>query len=385
MLALCAAAGQAFETTTTVTRTDGRTETVRLQEARFESPTDYGFRGRVADQAVQYKIDDIWRLDFGREPFPFQAPEQIWFTDGTRLSGTLARDDGANDPDAARTDLFRTLFVKRQALAGISRLTPAPTQLPAALPGRDVLWTADGDRMVGRLVRIEPHAVSFRSELGSTVCPRSRLRALILSPAEAPAAAPPEGRWVLTFVNGDRVFTPRWQIQEGGKLECALGDSRLLTELRLLERAVYLGPRARIFSRLQPARFAMAPRLEGTQAIIVDRAPEDRALRVGAREYLFGLFLRPDCEMEYALEEGARHWLAEIGLSSELARDGSARVLFAVGDADWQPRALNVKDKPEAIALDLNGARRLRIKIESDSLWGVGAHVIVGEPVLIHQ
>jgi hypothetical protein len=370
------------ETTAVVQLLNGSSERAMLAEMRYEAPNNYKFRGRVGDRAVEYRLDQIQQIEFENPPLRYGSPERLWFADGTRLSGSLMRRAGSQSPDAARLDLFTGSFSPRpESLIGLTRTLPAPAQLPPGVKGSDVLWTTEGDRLVGRMLRLENGLALFRSELGSRQTPRSHVRALVLSPEKTEAAT--TRAWVLQFTNGDRLWTNAWQTQGDGNLQCALGETRLVTETRFLRRAAYMGPRVRAFSRIQPKEFSSSPALQGTEGIIVDRAPADGALRLGEREYAFGLFLRPHCEMEYALDGSAERLLADLGLTSRLAGEGTARVAFAVGEGGWKEFALDKRETPVTVALELKGARRLRIRVDSEDPWACGAHVVLGEPVLI--
>jgi hypothetical protein len=393
------------QTTAVVHRMDGRVETIQLEGAQFESAEKGILRRRASGRSVEYRSNEIWQIELDSERVPRGSAEQLWLTDGSRLSGQLVK-WVVSQRAVTWTDLFRTIELFDEVIAGLTRGDPPPSRLPVGMAGKDALYTTDGDRMAGQLLRIEDGDFAFRSELGNITCSRQKVSALVLAPKSAVRDQPSaisdqpsavgvrkseirnpksDGPWVLEFANGDRVWTQSWAI-EGGRLRCTVGGGAPPAPAALLCRAVALGPRVEVFSRIQPQHFTMRPILAGTHAILVDCAPENRPLRIGEREYLFGLFLRPECEMEYALGDEAEFFLAQAGLSSELARDvGAARIAFALGDGPWKSFELTRNAAPVAISLGLSGSKRLRIRVEADDDWGCGAHVVLGEPVLIRR
>jgi len=375
------------QTTAVVHLKDGRTEKIVFEAAQFESADNALVRGQASGRRVEFRAPEIWQIEFGAEPLPRGSTEQLWLNDGTRLTGQIAQWNGPQRP-IVQSDLFRSLAVWDDAIIGLTRGWPPLPRLPAAAADKDLLCTTDGDQMIGRFLQIDMAAVGFRSDLGTISCPRAKVSALVLAPRKV--AKPEETPWVLRFANDDRVWTKSWGI-ESGRLRCAIGGSNPTVPAGLLRRAVHLDPSVEVFSRIQPQNFTMQPLLDGTRAIIVDHGPGDCALRVGTREYLFGLFLRPECELDYALSDGDEFFLAELGLSTELTEDKDspaggfahrARASFAVGDGPWKTFALDSRAAPVAVALPLAGARRLRIRVEAADDWGCGAHVVLGEPVL---
>jgi len=377
-----AAANVAAQTTAVVHRIDGRTETVQFGSAQFESPDKGVLAGQVSGRPVEFRLNEIWQIEFGGPRVAHGSAEQLWLNDGSRLSGQLVRWI-VSQRAVTWTDLFRTIELFDEAIVGLTRGSPPPSRLPVGVAGKDALYTSDGDRMSGQLLQIEHDGFAFRSELGSITCPRQKVSALVLIP-KSEAKNPKSGSpWVLEFANGDRVRTRSWAV-ESGRLRCAVGGGAPTAPSALLIRAIFLGPRVEVFSKIQPQHFIMRPMLAGTRAILVDRSPENGPLRIGEREYLFGLFLRPECEMEYALGDDAEFFLADVGLSSDLARNlGTARIMFALSDGPWKTFDLAGNKPPVGVALGLGGMKRFRIRVEAANDWGCGAHVILGEPVLI--
>jgi len=374
----------AAQTTATIHRSDGRIEKIRLADVQFEPPDKGLIRGLVSDRVVEYRPDELWQIEFGAERVARGSAEQLWLNDGTRLAGQLVQWIPSQRA-LTWTDLFRTVNLSEDAIVGLTRGYPPPSRLPVGVAGKDALYTSDGDRLMGRLLRIENDDFAFRSELGNITCARQKVAAFTITPKSESRNPQSESAWVLEFANGDRVWTRSWGI-DAGRLRCAVGGGTPTAPSALLRRAIHLGPRVQVFSKTQPQHFTMNPLLAGTRAILVDRGPENRPLRIGEHEYLFGLFLRPECEMEYALADDSEFFLADLGLASDVAREaGSARAMFALGDAPWKTYDLAQVSQPVSIALGLSGSKQLRIRIEAADDWGCGAHVVLGEPVLIKK
>jgi hypothetical protein len=399
LLLLLLGANAFGQTTAVVHLADGRTEKFVCDSAQFEPPEKGVIRGQAGSRQVEFSCRDIWKIEFGSPPVARGSTEQLWLLDGTRLSGQLV---GWEPWQRAvfRSDLFRSVPVWDSAILGLTHGWPPPPRLPPAVAARDALYTSDGDRMIGQFLRIDAKAVGFRSELGNLAVERQRVSSLVLETSRTVDAK--DMSWALVFANGDRVWTGSWAI-EGGRIRCTICGTQPNAPASLLRRAIHLGPRAEIFSRVQPQQFTMRPLLEGTRAIIVDRGPANRPLVAGDREYLFGLFLRPNCEMDYALSDDAEFFQAELALASDFGlriadcgatnrqpdpenpKSEIVRVALAVGDSPWKSYSIAAGDSAISLAFPVAGARRLRVRVESANDWGDGAHVILGEPVLIKK
>jgi len=360
----------------------GRVENFRIEQLGFDR-TGKGFlRGRAGGETSSFNAGEIWQIAFGGNPLPQGSSDRLGLADGSCLTGRVA-EWGAEDNIRFHSDLFGDLVLPSRNVASLAVGLPRFSRPPKGVEGRDTLWTADGDRLVGRLLGMDREKLIFRSDLGVLRCDRSRVRAIAAGGHSG--AAKDSGGWILVFSNGDRVRTRSWALENDGRLRCSVGGSPAKTPAEFLRRALHLGPRAKIFSRIQPDKFSMQPVSRGQRAIIVDRGPGDLALLgPGGREYLFGLFLRPRCEMEYRLDGSAEAFLAELAMSPQPAPDhGRARVLFSIGDGPWKAFDLEKGRLPVALSFALKGARRFRIRVEPADRWGCGAHVVLGEPVLL--
>jgi len=394
------------QTTAVVHLADGRTAQIVCDGAQFDLSDKGTIRGQAGGGRREFPSQDIWKIEFGSSPVARGSTEQLWLLDGTRLSGQLVGWEPWQRA-VVRSDLFRSVPVWDSAILALTHGWPPPPRLPATVAGKDVLHTSDGDRRVGRFLRIDARSIGFRSELGNLAVERQRVSSLVLDTSKTVEAR--DAAWALVFANGDRVFTGSWAI-EGGRIRCTICGNQPNAPASLLRRAIHLGPRTEVFSRIQPQQFSMQPLLEGTRAILVDRGPGNGPLLSGNREYLFGLFLRPNCEMDYALSGNAEFFLAELAPASDFGlpiadcgmtnrqpdpgnpqsairnpQSAIVRVALAVGDSPWKSYSIAAGDAPLSLAFPLDGARRLRLRVESANEWGDGAHVLLGEPVLIKK
>ncbi|MCX8037437.1 MAG: hypothetical protein N3D11_10425 [Candidatus Sumerlaeia bacterium] len=367
---------------------DGRVERFFAEAVLAESQTQLAVVEAKTKRRHEFPRTEIWQIDFAAQPLPRGSIEQVWLKDGSRLSGRLLNWAVFPSRPAIQTDLFRTLQVWDDSIIGLTRGSPPP-RLPPAPADKDLLCTADGDQLLGQFLHMDAAAVGFRSDLGTLNVLREKTTALVLAPRKGESTL--DKPWALYFTNGDRVRTDSWAIQSG-RLQCALSGATPASPAVFLQRAVLFGATAEPFSAVQPQRFSMRPRLDGVRAIVVDRRPDGGALRIGDREYSFGLHLQPDCEMEYVFGEDYAFFLTEWGLSSALTVPQStthnpqfprARLLLAVGDGPWQTFEVRQSDWVQYLVQSLMGSRRLRLRLEAADAWGAGVHVVLGEPLLI--
>ena len=361
---------------------DGRSQRLQLEAVRFEDPNYRLIRGRAGDRGMEFSADKIWQIDFERGAVPRGSIERIWLRDGSRLSGRMVRGgEYAGQPFNYWFDLYEQTGRGLESIAGLTRDDPPPGRLPAGVDGKDVLRTLDGDRLVGRLVRLTDEEFLFRSDLGTLTIARSRLESLVLAPPEEAEADPAE-RWLLHFANGDRVITEAWGQKNNNEIEFQVAGVWQRTSFDLLSRAVHIGKNTIRLSDRQPERFRMEPILAGTRAIVVDEAPGNRPLRIGGREYAFGLFLRPDCEMEWTMGPHAERLVAELGIASAVGGTARATVSIQGGDGNWRDYVLEGNAGPKRIQLALQAGGALQLRLRSNEPWGSGAQVVLGEPMV---
>ncbi len=384
------ACAQSFSQTSVVVRLcDGRVEKLPTEAVLAESRTQLTVVEPKTKRKHEFRRSDLWQIEFNAQPLPRGSLEQVWLKDGSRLSGRLLNWAVFPSRPAVQTDLFRTLQVWEDSIIGLTRGISPPPRLPPAPAGKNLLCTTDGDQLVGQLLHLNAAAVGFRSDLGTLSIPREKTTALVLGPQKLENAH--EKPWLLYFTNGDRVRTDSWAIQSG-RLQCALSGATPAAPAVFLQRALLLNENAEPFSSVQPQRFSMRPRLDGVRAIVVDRRPDGGALQIGKRVYSFGLHLQPDCEMEYVLDESYALFLTEWGCTSALTVPQSAtrnehspraRLLLAVADGPWQTFEARQSDIPQHLVLPLSGARNFRVRLEAVDDWGAGAHVVLGDPLLV--
>ena len=361
---------------------DGRSQRLQLEAVRFEAPNYRLIRGRAGDRGMEFPADEIWQIDFERGAVSRGSIERIWLRDGSRLSGRMVRGgEYAGQPFNYWFDFYEQTGRGLESIAGLTREDPPPGRLPAGVGGEDVLRTLDGDRLVGRLVRLTDDQFLFRSDLGTLTIARSRLKSLVLAQSDAPPEEPAE-KWLLHFVNGDRLVTDAWGRKDQNEIEFRVAGVWQRTPFDLLSRALRIGKNTIRLSNRQPERFRMEPILAGTRAITVDEAPGNRPLRVGDRQYAFGLFLRPNCEMEWTMGPNAQRFVAELGIDSAVGNGARATVSIQVRDGDWSGYTLEGNAEPKRIQLALQPGGALRLRVRSDEPWGSGAQVVLGEPMV---
>jgi hypothetical protein len=332
---------------------------------------------------------------------------------GSLLIATVVAAD--KDQLTAESDLFGTLKLPRQSLAGVlfhtlsnrsdgdkllDRLIRPSSPLPVvegpkirnsplplgegpgvrAADHSDRLLLDNGDELSGHFLGIADGSVTFETDVGPVPVKIGRATALMLNPAQKPATVAqsnPLQAWV-GLSDGSRLLATQLLIGgDSAKLTVA-GQPLAASQ----ERLIYLQPlggRVTYLSDLKPTEYHQTPFLDLPWPYHSDRNVTGGFLRCGGRLYLKGLGVHSAARLEYNISplpqagegQGVRAVEAPTRFAAELGIDDSTRgrgsVQFRVlvdGQEKFASPIIRGGARPTPVSVDVAGAKRLELVVD---------------------
>jgi hypothetical protein len=359
--------------------------------------------------------DDRWQLTFavGNEQRTIPAADLVRWgrcTEQGRAGGLVLADGSlltaevvAADKDrlTADSDLFGTLKLPLDSLAGIVLRPPSDRQrfdllldrLANATGDSDRLLLDNGDELAGFFEGIGDDAVTFKTDVGSSPVKIDRITAIIFNPAlrrKPPVKAESQRVWA-GFSDGSRLLASELILHGDSLKVTAAGQtftaarSPLVFLQPLAGRAVYL-------SDLKPAEYRQTPFLDLPWPYRPDRNVSGGMLRCGGRLFVKGIGVHSAARLVFDLSRLAqvregpgargqgpgspdlqiskspnppRRFESLVGIDDSTAGRGS--VIFRVlvdGEERFASPVLRGGDAPLPVSVDVRGAKKLELIVD---------------------
>jgi hypothetical protein len=291
----------------------------------------------------------------------------VLFPDGDRLArGTIVA--AGETTLEVQSETLGTLALPIDGLLGLVLAPPLDPDAAFALESRvrdeprttEVLWLANGDRLVGGLLGLNDKTIAFQPPSGKIDLDRSGVVALGFDPKLVAYPRPTGPFLELTFLDGSRLGVSAIHTEEGQLLATTrYGQMIKLPPGELAEVRTRNGP-AIYLSELEPAGAKYVGYLGPTREVRLDRAVDGQPLRLGGKSYDRGLGTQSRSYIVYRLTPGTRRFQALVGLDDRAGPLGSVsfRVLVDKEERFASP-PMSARDAPRAIDLDVAGARTL--------------------------
>jgi hypothetical protein len=279
-----------------------------------------------------------------------------------------------------------TLPMSRVALLWLS--TPKGTDTPeswqrrlmAGKSPKDLVVLRDGDQIRGNVTALD-RAAELKIEAGGRVVrvPFARVAVVAFNGDLLLRSNPkgPFGHLVLT--NGSRLSVSAATLAVGATTLLAHADLGDILEIPLLDvsgldvrqgNAMYL-------SDMTPHDYQHTPFLGISWPVARDACVTGRPIFLAGSTFDKGVGMHGASRVTYTLERKYRWFEALVGLDGHSGQLGRARIRVLVDD---KPRALGREELsapggPLPVRLDVSGARRLSLVVESVQFGDVQAHV----------
>jgi len=235
-------------------------------------------------------------------------------------------------------------------------------------------------------------------EVGGDVLPvpRERLQGVVFHLAETPELAPPLGR--LLDTHGSEYTLASFEIINGeflltttGGLTLSLPGSAVLRieftkddELSLTD----IEPESVTWTSPWPVGQGFDPSASDSTFRLFHEPKTDRShageqFQLGGATYESGLSLTPRTELTYRLPEGFRRLEGYVGLDDRVGDRGTVRLQIFGDDDPLFDETLTGDSSPTRLGIDIDGVRRLRIRLDSSDDSPIGDILLFCETRLL--
>jgi hypothetical protein len=339
------------------------------------------FQARLVSADAQGKLN----FDVAGKPRVVAAADLVSYGQPAELrkGPIIVLADGGLLPAAVlgadKTDLsldsprLGTLKLPLDALAGIVfRLPPSPAELDALLDRMvreqgqaDRLILDNGDELTGLIEAFESDKIKIKGNLGPVEIPIRRVVGLVFNAAlRQPPAVQAHAAWI-GLKDGARVLAAHWQLAgdslelttlSGATWKAAAAD--LVFFMPQSARAVYL-------SDLRPEEYRFLPYLETRWPYKTDRNVTGGQLRCGGRLYVKGIGVHSAARLSYRLDPLWTRFQAEVGIDDSTGGRGSVGFrVFVDGKQRYASPPIRGGMPPQALSIDLSGAKRLDLVVD---------------------
>jgi hypothetical protein len=289
---------------------------------------------------------------------------------------------------ALKLDEVRVLW-NREGRAG------STLELPPAKPDDEddrLFVELDGrfDQLPGTLERVGKTEVVFSSRAAGDKRPfafvKDRVAAVRLAVEER--RKKPARDCVVRLRDGSRATGVLGGTAGELTLKLASGPTATL-DLAQVKGLTMTGDAFSMLSDMEPRAYVETPYLPGglLHGVVRDRGarPGD-PLRIGDERYAKGLLLFARSEATYGVEGFAR-FVAKIGVDpatkARAAAGAATLTVFVDGKEAWTGPVLRAGEKPADLAVDLKGAKELKLVVGFADAFDAGARVVLGNPTLL--
>jgi hypothetical protein len=243
-------------------------------------------------------------------------------------------------------------------------------RIAAAPENQETLLFANGDQLVGRLVKLAADTATFASADREFSVERSRLSAIVFQRAPArPLVERTFATWI-GLRDGSRMLARAFLVRDGrATIEMASG----VTVAVARERIVALQPvggETVYLSDLDDAGYRHIPFLSIPWGYHRDRNVTGSPLVVGGRLYLKGIGMHSAARITYDLDADYRRFQADLAIDDSTGGRGSVtcRVFTDDGSGEWQMKfdspIVRGGEKPLAVDVDASGAKRISLLVD---------------------
>lgn len=373
----------------TVTTCEGQAPSGRLLRLREDGTVTLG--GEQNQPIRGAEVVSLRRSDLVLPPYP--TGEQILFANGDRLPGNVVRlfnerlqlNAQLGDEVVLTVPLssIKLIWLAAPDAGGDSNLWQ---QLASVRRDRDQIHLRNGDVVEGTLINYEARQFRIEQDGKEQEIDATRVAAVALS-SQLTRVSRPRGHQVrAVLTNGARV-TLAGANSEGKTLQGQLtGNAPVSIPMQQVVRLDVVNSRVTALSDLKPKAFEHLPFLGVRWSWTADRAVSGRPLRLAGSTYDKGIGLHSASRIHYALDGKYRWFEGLVGLDEDSGRSGNVRVSVLV-DGKPQPLGwngeMNGGDPPQAIRINLRGARELVLVVDYGRRGDVQDHVDWVDPRLI--
>lgn len=341
-----------------------------------------GGEGDAAERVIALEqVLSIERLDRGEAAVPAM---RAGLAGGSRVALQAVKTEGTTALLAVRGQ--EPLSVPLKQLRWLRFRAPSPAVDPQWLGLVERPRAADAlvirrpgdvvDEVAGIVLAIGDESVSFDLDGDTIQAPLSRLEGLLFASTADAAPAPAQGSVTIDDLDGSRWVATALGPGSDSEIELHLGND--LVHRLPLERIsrMELSGSVEFLAAQPPVETSYAPYLAiGLPAELAGRwlGPESQNDR--------DLILRANSHVEYRVSDGSQMLLGSVEYDPEVSAGGDCVVRVLLDDQTVWEQTLSVSEQsPRGFELPLNGARRVRLEVDSNGDSDLGDTVRVRQP-----
>ncbi|HKI21581.1 MAG TPA: NPCBM/NEW2 domain-containing protein [Isosphaeraceae bacterium] len=300
-------------------------------------------------------------------PLPLPDFAHVILPDGDRIMRVAIGSTTDTDLEL-KSDVLGNLPIPLDALLGVVMSTPALVDTLDAWWDRvlveprstEVVWLANGDRLAGGFLGLDDKRLKIQVEGKPAEVERGGIVAIGFDPALVNYPRPESGFIEVTLRDGTRLGVQDARLQDnlvvartrfGRTIRFPLGE---LSRIHARSSAVvYLTER-------KPITTKYIPYVGPIREYRSDRSVRGRVFRLAGQSFDRGIGTQSRTFLAYEIEPGDRRFQASIGVDEEAGPLGSVVFrVFTDSNERYKSPPLTETDSPQAVDIDLAGAKRL--------------------------
>ncbi len=340
---------------------------------------------RPESDALRLAARDLVQIDTPVAPVEPEEGSVRWrLTNGDVLFGKLL--EGDERSVAVAVEGIEPLRLRLTDLRGLIAGSPDGAETDsthlAAVPPRnvrdDVVRLANGDRLTGLILRIDPKGVTLEESGNETTVAWDVIASVGLArigTEPKPKDGPSGLRARLLHRNGSAITVDHTQWRTEGiefTPEWAESDQRYRVARGRICRIEVLGGRWQWLSQRPPARAEHLPIFDLSWPHRRNRNVLGDPLRVGGRTFERGLGVHSRTLLSWKLDPGCTRFVARYAMDDDSGPLANVDVIVRLdGKEVHEDQDLGADGEVRALSLDLNGAKELELLVD----YGKNGHV----------
>ena len=296
----------------------------------------------------------------------------VLFPDGDRLrvSNVTIRDEAVEVQTLALGELKippdRTLGLVLNPPTDPDAIDALLTRVREEPRSSEVLWLANGDRMVGGFLGLGKDKLAFQPETGKVELDRGGIVALGFDPALVTYPRPKGLMIELTLTDGSRLGVSAARVERGLLVATPRFGPEVRVPLAELARAHVLGGPVAYLSGRTDAITLYEGYVGPTRPYRRDATVDGHPFRLAGEVYERGLGTQSRTILAYRLRPTDRRFQALVGVDDRAGPLGNVvfRVLADNKRELYASPPMSARDTPRAIDVDVAGARSLILVTE---------------------
>jgi hypothetical protein len=355
-----------------LTRVDGNTAEVAVSAITGE---------RVTLAAGEVACDDLWRIErMAPSPAASGMVARVLLGVGeipvsrVVVSNGICRFDWAGGTDAALTQsvvralLLTTGEATREATARALEKTSDADQVVAVGPDNAALVLDGIVKWVGA------NAILVQYQDKDRTLSRSKVAAVVFGRPGAPARAPGPLPWRAVAAGGASMEGDDVRLADG-VLTMTIDAGTLVVPWTQVCSLEHRSKKVSFLARMDPVRTT-----EGSLVALAlpwqrDRNAMNQPLKLRGDIRETGLGTHAPSELVFDVPEGARRFLAVVGLDEEYGRGGDCVIVVQVDDREALRRRMRGNEAAIPVDIELRDGRKLTLRAEPGENLDIGDHV----------